>query len=56
MSVTCPRNNRDARITEIYEGTPEIQPWLHNLKGYAAEATTLPAAQGRGPRRPEMAA
>lgn len=38
---------RDARITEIYEGTSEIQHVviaLNLLKGYAAEATALPAA------------
>merc|ERR1711991_497766 len=40
------RYYRDARITEIYEGTSEIQHVvvaLNLLKQYAAEATTLPA-------------
>ena len=43
---------RDARITEIYEGTSEVQHVviaLNVLKAYAGEATALPAA----PHKPE---
>ena len=43
---------RDARITEIYEGTSEVQHVviaLNVLKAYAGEATALPAA----PHKPD---
>ena len=43
---------RDARITEIYEGTSEVQHVviaLNVLKAYAGESTALPAA----PHKPE---
>ena len=54
------RYYRDARITEIYEGTSEIQHVvvaLNLLKGYAAEATTLPAgSKDEGHAAQEMAA
>ena len=43
---------RDARITEIYEGTSEVQHIviaLNVLKAYAGESTALPAA----PHKPE---
>ena len=54
------RYYRDARITEIYEGTSEIQHVvvaLILLKGYAAEATTLPAgSKDEGHAAQEMAA
>ena len=54
------RYYRDARITEIYEGTSEIQHVvvaLNLLKSYAAEATTLPAgSKDEGHAAQEMAA
>ena len=43
---------RDARITEIYEGTSEVQHIviaLNVLKAYAGESTALPAA----PHKPD---
>jgi len=53
------RYYRDARITEIYEGTSEIQHVvvaLNLLKAYGAEATALPAAPHKDHEQPEAVA